>query len=416
MEDPANYMHQSSPGSQQMEKPLLLSFEMPNIHRIRESFSSLRDLVEGCLSDTSWLTSLAKTSWLEYCRQLLLAGLTIARLLDDDDKRLVVLHCSDGWDRTTQVATMAQLLLDPFYRTVEGLAVLVEKDWVSFGHQFEERMLTPPNHRHEQQSPIFLQWLFCVAIVVQAAPRRFEYTTEDLGLLADLFLSGWTGSLAFNCESQRRKAEASLNHTSLWALWWSSRENSQYITNLQPFREGKVHLLQPATSLKQMILWSWCLRYDESVLTENQTLSAGWTQSDVVWWLRDDAAPDCNFCKREWAINRRRHHCRKCGLIFCGTCCTKIRPPGAEKTQRICGPCYTRKESATQPQEPLPDIFSWMPRRSAMNFAAPQASFFSAVNSNSPATIPEGNVPSDLDSEASSSVSIGRRSRRQTVY
>ena len=31
----------------------------------------------------------------------------------------VLVHCSDGWDRTAQVVALAELLLDSYYRTVE---------------------------------------------------------------------------------------------------------------------------------------------------------------------------------------------------------------------------------------------------------------------------------------------------------
>mmetsp|Transcript_9727 Transcript_9727/g.19818 ORF Transcript_9727/g.19818 Transcript_9727/m.19818 type:complete len:86 (+) Transcript_9727:713-970(+) len=45
----------------------------------------------------------------------------------------VLLHCSHGWDRTSQVAALSQLLLDPHYRMREGFSTLVEKDSLSFG-------------------------------------------------------------------------------------------------------------------------------------------------------------------------------------------------------------------------------------------------------------------------------------------
>lgn len=31
--------------------------------------------------------------------------------------RPVLVHCSDGWDRTPQIISLAQLILDPYYRT-----------------------------------------------------------------------------------------------------------------------------------------------------------------------------------------------------------------------------------------------------------------------------------------------------------
>ncbi len=30
----------------------------------------------------------------------------------------VLVHCSDGWDRTAQLCSLVAILLDPFYRTI----------------------------------------------------------------------------------------------------------------------------------------------------------------------------------------------------------------------------------------------------------------------------------------------------------
>lgn len=68
--------------------------------------------------------------------KMLLAG--AVRIADkiESGKTSVVVHCSDGWDRTAQLTALAMLMLDSYYRTIKGFEVLVEKEWISFGHRF----------------------------------------------------------------------------------------------------------------------------------------------------------------------------------------------------------------------------------------------------------------------------------------
>lgn len=61
---------------------------------------------------------------------VLAAAVRIVQLIRDQGV-CVLVHCSDGWDRTSQLTSLSQLLLDPYYRTLKGFAVLIEKEWVS---------------------------------------------------------------------------------------------------------------------------------------------------------------------------------------------------------------------------------------------------------------------------------------------
>ena len=70
-------------------------------------------------------------------QRILLAGVTVAEKIECESQSVLV-HCSDGWDRTAQVVSLAMLMLDPHYRTMQGFATLIEKEWTAFGHKFGE--------------------------------------------------------------------------------------------------------------------------------------------------------------------------------------------------------------------------------------------------------------------------------------
>ncbi|XP_073860152.1 phosphatidylinositol-3,5-bisphosphate 3-phosphatase MTMR3 isoform X16 [Macaca fascicularis] len=91
---------------------------MANIHSIRRSFQSLRLLCTQMPDPGNWLSALESTKWLHHLSVLLKSALLVVHAVDQD-QRPVLVHCSDGWDRTPQIVALAKLLLDPYYRTIE---------------------------------------------------------------------------------------------------------------------------------------------------------------------------------------------------------------------------------------------------------------------------------------------------------
>ncbi|OTB05013.1 hypothetical protein M426DRAFT_320333 [Hypoxylon sp. CI-4A] len=136
-------------GSENMEyykfaKKAYLNIE--NIHVMRESLNMVIDALKD--GDISRLPPnrelLAKSNWLKHITGILDGSALIARQVGIRHSH-VLIHCSDGWDRTSQLSALSQLMLDPYYRTIDGFIVLVEKDWLSFGHMFQQRS-GPLNH------------------------------------------------------------------------------------------------------------------------------------------------------------------------------------------------------------------------------------------------------------------------------
>lgn len=55
-------------------------------------------------------------------------------------------------------------------------------------------------------------------------------------------------------------------------------------------------------------------------------------------WISDDSSPSCLLCGAPFTMTRRRHHCRYCGLLFCGSC-TENRAMVGDTLSRICDSC-----------------------------------------------------------------------------
>ncbi|KAK4204484.1 protein-tyrosine phosphatase-like protein [Triangularia verruculosa] len=111
-----------------------------NIHVMRDSLekvvSAIKDADISPFPPTRDL--LMKSKWLKHIAGILDGSAIIARQVGIQHSHALI-HCSDGWDRTSQLCALSQLMLDPYYRTLEGFIVLVEKDWLSFGHMFQLR-------------------------------------------------------------------------------------------------------------------------------------------------------------------------------------------------------------------------------------------------------------------------------------
>ncbi|KAK3696050.1 phosphatidylinositol-3-phosphatase ymr1 [Vermiconidia calcicola] len=134
IEDVSNY---AGNGDMTVERVFL---NIANIHVMRASLEKVIDSFAN--SDYIKMKpdseALRKSGWLGHIAGMLDGAEMIARVVGLGGSH-VLIHCSDGWDRTAQVSAMVQLMLDSHYRTFEGFISLIQKDFLSFGHKFRDR-------------------------------------------------------------------------------------------------------------------------------------------------------------------------------------------------------------------------------------------------------------------------------------
>ena len=196
------------------EKAHIIFFDIQNIHEMRKSVNALKKCCEDQF-DSNWLKNLHETQWFQHITKIIQCSRRCANMIDKD-RYSVLVHCSDGWDRTAQVCCLAQLLLDPYYRTFDGFLILIQKEWLWFGHKFADRNSNyngkhsssskssdddnnssstfstkiskkkndshshNSRHNRRERSPIFLQFLDCCFQVMMQFPWAFDFTQDLL--------------------------------------------------------------------------------------------------------------------------------------------------------------------------------------------------------------------------------------------
>jgi hypothetical protein len=260
----------------------------------------------------TFLHKLQETQWLMYIRIILQSGSRIAQVLDEEGAS-VLTHCSDGWDRTAQLVALAQLLLDPYYRTIEGFAILIgqsshftlysqvrvlsftlasvtrfvcivphthtEKDWLAFGHKFSERYgHGDPDFAHDQRAPIFLQFMDVVYQIWRQFPLSFEFNESFLLEVVSQVPACRFGTFLFDNLRERRERSVRQNTVSLWTSLLSPENRFKYI-NVFYVHTGQSaaerRRLIPSTSAKSIVLWERLyMRHDKTCPPESMDVGA----------------------------------------------------------------------------------------------------------------------------------------------
>ncbi|KPI84753.1 putative Zinc-binding phosphatase [Leptomonas seymouri] len=217
-------------------------FEIDNIFGVSKAFEKLRGIVaryQGNTAERTFLRRLYDADWLAIVQRTLVCAVAAAQSLQSGVSCLV--HCTDGWDRTSQCTALAMLMLDPYYRTVVGFCTLVEKEFCSFGHKFAERsghqlpgrtsffthsgVASSDTETQQQQhggaprldsSPVFLHFLDAVFQVHRQYSACFEFTTELLAHLSEAVYGCLYGTFLCNGEQERRLEGVRLRTASVW--------------------------------------------------------------------------------------------------------------------------------------------------------------------------------------------------------
>ncbi|RLV87484.1 hypothetical protein DV515_00015655 [Chloebia gouldiae] len=253
---------------------------------LQESFAKLAEACgEPAPSVERWLGRLEGSRWLGHVKAGLSAACLAAQCLDSPpcpktpgsprrEGCSVLVHGAEGTDATLLVTALAQLILDPACRTLEGFQALLEREWIQAGHPFQLRCArSASGHtRGKQEAPLFLLFLDCVWQLSRQFPFSLEFGEQLLLTLFDNAYASAYGTFLCNSEKERSLCGVKENTHSLWAWLNQPEEQHKY---LNPLYSHNPSVIWPSVEPQSIQLWQgFFLRW----IRPSQHLDEAWEE------------------------------------------------------------------------------------------------------------------------------------------
>ncbi|KAM4796311.1 myotubularin-related protein 9-like [Rhinophrynus dorsalis] len=234
------------------------------LERGRTLQNSLVRLVGACyessLGMSRWLSKLQASHWLSHVKEALSTAGLAAECIEREGANVLV-HGEEGTDTTLLVTSLAQLILSPSCRTMEGFQDLIEREWLQAGHPFQLRCARSgwSQSRAQSESPYFLLFLDCCWQLGRQFPQSFEFNGRLLHTLANHVYSSEYGTFLCNNEKERCLYEVQDRTHSLWCFLNETRQQQQL---LNPVYEENPLVIWPSVEPQSVQLWEgFFLRY-----------------------------------------------------------------------------------------------------------------------------------------------------------
>ncbi|XP_022669936.1 myotubularin-related protein 9-like isoform X1 [Varroa destructor] len=225
--------------------------------RVELSSDAYVKFIDACCDETlstdKWLSRVESSGWLSAVKDVMQNACLTAQCLHVDGVSVLV-HGTLGINSTLAVSSLAQVILEPRLRTINGFQELIEREWLSAGHPFQSRYANGPfSSKGKDNAPTFILFLDCVFQLLYQFPCCFEFTDHFLILLISHVYASSMGT--FLCNSSKERVQFKVNEltVSLWAFLDQEEERTPL---LNPLYEPLDEVIWPSVAPQSIQLWN----------------------------------------------------------------------------------------------------------------------------------------------------------------
>lgn len=173
--------------------------DIPHAYQVRSVFASMMKKIFHRKSS-------AFKKWSKITMKILLGASFVVEKMTKLMNNVLV-HCSNGWDRTSQVCSLSQLMIDSNFRTLKGFIELIQKDWIDMGHMFSSRCAYCKKNNYDEISPVFAMFIDAVAQLMNKYPTEFEFNLTFLEIILSNTYSQLFGDFIGNNYNERMQID-----------------------------------------------------------------------------------------------------------------------------------------------------------------------------------------------------------------
>uniref|UniRef100_A0A8C5QZX2 Myotubularin related protein 11 n=1 Tax=Leptobrachium leishanense TaxID=445787 RepID=A0A8C5QZX2_9ANUR len=234
-----------------------MSEELPSTAELQLSYIKLRGLCVNdpftSAPDEKWLSSIESCRWLDHVRTCLKKACDVSLLLADSSLSVVLQEAEDR-DMNCLMTSLVQVMSDPHARTLSGFQSLVQKEWVSAGHPFQQR-INLYRDSNKEEAPVFPLFLDCVWQILHQFSAAFEFTESYLIALQDSLYNVFCSSFTHNCQWDRIRG----NQRHSFTQTYTPINGWRNIVREKIFLNGDFKMEEKLST--QPSVWEWGLFY-----------------------------------------------------------------------------------------------------------------------------------------------------------